>query len=146
MTILFLPLPLRNTWKTRNTGMKKTWPRNWKVSKVSRSSPPLSSFGICKHVVFFFLWGRAPFPGFCLNLSICLFVGSLHTNPQFFCIFFCFSSVGETDSLWFLRDLQGQVLGGLGGMCWGVPLLVVIIFRTLAGKLAAPGNRQKHCK
>ena len=28
---------VRNTWKTRNTEMRRTWLKSWKVSKVSRS-------------------------------------------------------------------------------------------------------------
>lgn len=108
----------RNTWKTRNTGMKKTWRKNWRVLKVS----PLSSF---RAGVFAFFSSS-----FCLPLSICLFVGSLRTHASLQDFFFVFLCGKRQTAVIFQRGLQGQVLSGLGGMCSGVSLLVVTIFRT----------------
>lgn len=57
-----------------------------------------------------------------------------HTNLQRIV-----SLVGTTGCC-VLRGLGGQVLSGFRGMCRGVPLLIVTIFRTLLNKLIAPGN------
>lgn len=116
--------------------MKRIWRRNWKALKVSKHSLPhylalSASLFLMKCFLFLaFVSASASF--------IYLLAGCAHTHLFFSILFF---SVGKTDCWDFVKDLQGQVLCGLRGMCWGVPLLVVSIFRTLLGNLIAPGNK-----
>lgn len=80
----------------------------------------------------------SPFPTFVLPLIfVYLFAVYTPISLQHF-VFLC----GNSRLLWCLRGLQGQVLSGLAGMCWGVPLLIVTIFITLLGKFIAPRNRK----
>lgn len=83
-------LPLRNTWKTRNTGMKKTWLKSWKVLKVSKSSSLLSSLSIYKNV------RVCPFSPASLSASVFVCWKCSDTDASLWC-FLC----GKERLLWF---------------------------------------------
>lgn len=120
----FFVFSLRNTWKTRNTEMRRTWLKSWKVSKVS-SSVFCPNVGKHERVC---LVG----PSLLVDLvSACLLAARRRRcTVSVFC-FFC----GKDRLLQFQRGFQGRVRSGPGGMRRGIFLFVVSrTFRILGGR------------
>lgn len=118
----FFVLSLRNTWKTRNTEMRRTWLKSWKVSKVSSCFLPEC-------------WeareGGSRWTVTSRWFSIGLFVGRRRCTASVFC-FFC----GKDRLLQFQSGFQGRLRSGPGGMRRGTFLFVVSrTFRILGGNI-----------
>lgn len=103
-------------------------------------SPQMCWYLLLRHLS---SWGcDCLFQAFVLPLSVCLFVSSLYTHTLISLQYLVFSLWERLTAVNSKRFARGQVLSGLGGMCWGVPLLVVTKFRTLLGKLFPPESRR----
>lgn len=122
--LFFFVFSLRNIWKTRNTGMRKTWLKSWKASKVS-SSVFCPSFGELERV--------CPVgPSLLVDLvSACLLaVRGRRCTGSVFC-FLC----GKEGLLQFQSGFQGRIRSGPGGMWRGIfPFVVSRKFGNLGGK------------
>lgn len=116
---------LRNIWKTRNTGMRKTWLKSWKASKVSSSFFFPRVVGELERV--------CPVgPSLLVDLvSACLLAArGRRCAASVFC-FLC----GKEGLLQFQSGFQGRVCSGPGGMWRGIfPFVVWRKLGNLGGK------------